>query len=100
MHIFLREPQNSKKHVKQHVCTILTFSEKASLSQPLGRQNVNSYVLLLACLDYDKGSRPRKSPSDALLLRDGRAHRVLVDSAGRLTVHGAAYERTLERRCL
>ena len=41
---------------------------------------------------YDKGSRPRASPSDALLLRDGRAHRVLVDSGGRLTVHGAAYE--------
>ncbi len=41
---------------------------------------------------YDKGSRPRTSPSDALLLRDGRAHRVLGDSGGRLTVHGAAYE--------
>ena len=41
---------------------------------------------------YDKGSRPRKSPSDALLLRDGCAHRVLVDSGGRLTAHGAAYE--------
>jgi hypothetical protein len=41
---------------------------------------------------YDKGSRPRKSPSDALLLRDGRSHRVLVDSGGRLTAHGAAYE--------
>ena len=41
---------------------------------------------------YDKGSRPRTSPSDALLLRDGRAHRVLVDSGGRLTTHGVAYE--------
>jgi hypothetical protein len=41
---------------------------------------------------YDKGSRPRKSPSDAVLLRDGRSHRVLVDSGGRLTTHGAAYE--------
>ena len=51
MHIFLRETQNSKHNLKKHVCTSLTFSEKASLSQLLGRQNVNSYVLLLACLD-------------------------------------------------
>jgi hypothetical protein len=41
---------------------------------------------------YDKGLRPRNTPSDALLLRDGRSSRVLVDSGGRLTVHGAAYE--------
>ena len=41
---------------------------------------------------FDKGLRPKHSPSDALLLRDGRSHRVLVDSSGRLTAHGAAYE--------
>ena len=41
---------------------------------------------------YDKGLRPKNTASDALLLRDGRSSRVLVDSGGRLTVHGAAYE--------
>ncbi len=41
---------------------------------------------------YNKGLRARASPTDALLLRDGARHRILVDSAGSLTKFGREYE--------
>ena len=41
---------------------------------------------------YDKGLRPRASASGALLMRDGRKHRILVDQGGNLTAQGRAYE--------
>ena len=41
---------------------------------------------------FNKGLRPRASPSDALLLRDDARHRILVDVGGVLTVHGREYE--------
>ncbi len=43
-------------------------------------------------LAFGKGLRAKRSPSDATILRDGRQHRTLVDTSGRLTTHGAAYE--------
>ena len=41
---------------------------------------------------FGKGRRPKSSPSDATILRDGRRHRTLVDSTGRLTDAGREYE--------
>ena len=69
------------------------MSVRLARSTPANK-NVRIEKIMQAFLEsaIAAGSAPRKTPSDAVILRRGGEHRVLVNIAGNLTAAGRAYQ--------